>query len=84
MLIRALDLAEISLQAGSAEAASAASYEAMTQLGAPHFQKRLYRRPIVPLTSATPRAAGGVVSRIAPTGWTSSADALSRRCSTPS
>ncbi len=69
MLMRALDLAESSFLAETAEGASAAFYEAMTKLGASYLQTRVYRRPIVPLTSAAHFAAGGVISRISPTGW---------------
>ena len=67
--MRALDLAESSLLADSAEAASSAFYEAMTGLGASYLQTRLYCRPIAPLTSASHFAAGGVVTRIAPAAW---------------
>ncbi|MDB5425983.1 MAG: hypothetical protein JWQ29_3399 [Phenylobacterium sp.] len=73
MLMRALDLAESALLADSAEAASSAFYEAMTELGASYLQTRLYRRPIAPLTSATHFAAGGVIARIAPPAWPGSA-----------
>ena len=73
MLMRALDLAESSLLADSAETASSAFYEAMTQLGASYLQTRVYRRPIVPLTSAAHFAAGGVISRISPADWPGSA-----------
>lgn len=73
MLMRALNLAETSLLADSAEAASSAFYEAMTQMGASYLQTRVYRRPIVPLTSVAHFAAGGVISRIAPANWPGSA-----------
>ena len=73
MLMRALDLAESSLLADSAETASSAFYEAMTQLGSSYLQTRVYRRPIVPLTSAAHFAAGGVISRISPADWPGSA-----------
>ena len=59
MLTRALALAETSLAASSAEAASTAFHAAMTSLGASYLQTRVYRRPIVPLTSQAHFAAGG-------------------------
>lgn len=73
MLTRALALAETSLAATSAEAASTAFHAAMTSLGASYLQTRVYRRPIVPLTSQAHFAAGGVIARIAPADWPGSA-----------
>lgn len=69
MLTRALALAETSLAATSAEAASTLFHAAMTGLGATYLQTRVYRRPIVPLTSRAHFAAGGVIARIAPADW---------------
>ena len=69
MLIRALDLAQTALRAGTAEDASAAFYDAMTGLGASYLQTRVYRRPLAPLTPSSHFAAGGVIARIAPAAW---------------
>ena len=69
MLTRALALAETSIRAVTAEAASTAFFVAMADVGASYLQTRVYRRPIVPLTSAAHYAAGGLVARFAPAGW---------------
>ena len=72
-LIEALDLAQPALVARTAKDAGDAFYQAMVPLGASYLQTRVYRRPAGTLTSAKHWAAGGVVSRIAPSGWPGSA-----------
>ena len=62
-------LAETAFAATTAEAASAAFFAATSRLGATYQQTRVYRRPIMPLTSDTHWAAGGVVARFAPQDW---------------
>jgi DNA-binding CsgD family transcriptional regulator len=69
MLKRALSLAETALAAETPEAASADFFAALSGVGASYLQTRLYRRPVVPLTSQAHFAAGGIVLRIAPETW---------------
>jgi LuxR family quorum sensing-dependent transcriptional regulator len=73
MLSRLLASAERVLDAPSADAASAGFFDAAAGFGATYLQTRVYRRPAGPLTSASHFAAGGLVKRIARTGWDGSA-----------
>ncbi|WP_337187179.1 helix-turn-helix domain-containing protein [Phenylobacterium sp.] len=69
MLTRALDIAGTALTAPTPEAASEGFFAALSHIGASYLQTRLYRRPLVPLTSEAHYAAGGIVQRIAPETW---------------
>jgi LuxR family transcriptional regulator, quorum-sensing system regulator BjaR1 len=73
MLDRVMALAEPILTAADGAAASAALLEALEPEGATYLQTRLYCRPPGPLTNESHFAAGGVVSRIAPSTWPDSA-----------
>ncbi len=73
MLSRAMRFAEPAIRAETPEAASEAFFGALADAGASYLQTRVYRRPVVPLTSAAHFAAGGVVARIAPDSWPGSA-----------
>jgi LuxR family quorum sensing-dependent transcriptional regulator len=73
MLSRVTDKAEQMLRAATPEEASEAFFAAAKPFGATYLQTRLYRRPEARLTSASHFAAGGVVTRIAPSAWPSSA-----------
>ncbi|MCW3848726.1 helix-turn-helix transcriptional regulator [Sphingomonas sp. LB-2] len=64
---------EAALAEGSPAEISAGFLHAARAAGASYLQTRVYRRPGVPLTSATHWAAGGLVSRIAPPDWAGSA-----------
>lgn len=79
MLERILTLSDEALAAETPEAASAAFYAAIQREGASYLQTRLYRRPVVPLTSATHWAAGGFVARFSRPGWVGS-DAFNYVC----
>lgn len=79
MLQKVLELSERALAADTPQAASAAFFDAIGSEGATYLQTRLYRRPIVPLTSATHWAAGGFVARFARPGWVGS-DAFNYIC----
>jgi LuxR family transcriptional regulator, quorum-sensing system regulator BjaR1 len=61
------------LATGSAAAISEAFLDAARHDGACYLQTRVYRRPLVPLTSAAHFAAGGLVKRVAPPNWPGSA-----------
>jgi len=80
MFRQALRIAETALSAETPEAASACLFAAAADLGATYLQTRLYRRPIVPLTSAAHFAAGGVVARIAPETWRQGTPAFDYVC----
>ena len=69
MLAQMMAHAEAAFAADTPEAASGAFYGAMQKLGATYLQTRVYRRPAARLTSASHWAAGGFVSRYAPSGW---------------
>lgn len=69
MLTRAMQFAEAALAAPSPTAASEAFFAGVADVGASYLQTRIYRRPLVPLTSAAHFAAGGIVGRIAPETW---------------
>lgn len=80
MLKRALNIADAALSADTPEGASAGFFRAVADLGASYLQTRLYRRPIVPLTSAAHFAAGGIVARIAPETWRAGTPAFDYVC----
>lgn len=80
MLARALGIAEAALSAPTPEAASHGFFASLSDIGASYLQTRLYRRPIVPLTSAAHFAAGGIVARIAPETWRAGAPAFDYVC----
>ncbi len=80
MLQRAFAFAEGALSAATPEAASDAFFGALEGVGASYLQTRLYRRPVVPLTSAAHFAAGGVVARIAPETWRAGTPAFDYVC----
>jgi len=69
MLSRVMTHAEAAFAAPTAEAASVAFFAAMEDFGASYLQTRLYRRPTATLTSASHWAAGGFITRLAPTTW---------------
>lgn len=73
MLSRLMAGVEDVLEAASADEASRRFYRLVEPLGASYLQTRAYRRPSEMLTSATHWAAGGIVTRIAPSGWPESA-----------
>jgi len=79
MLSQTLAQIESVLVAQSPEAASRRFFEALSLHGATYLQTRLYRRPLAVLTSETHYRAGGVVARIAPSGWAGS-DAFNYVC----
>lgn len=72
MLSQTLAEIEAVLAAQSPEAASRRFFDALSPFGATYLQTRLYRRPLAALTSRTHFMAGGVVARIAPSGWAGS------------
>lgn len=80
MLKRALGMAEAALSAPTPEAASEGFFASLSDVGASYLQTRLYRRPIVPLTSAAHFAAGGIVARIAPETWRAGTPAFDYVC----
>ncbi|AZO15044.1 MULTISPECIES: LuxR C-terminal-related transcriptional regulator [unclassified Mesorhizobium] len=69
MLSRLMTHVEAAYAAPTAEDASAAFFAAMEDFGASYLQTRLYRRPAAILTSASHWAAGGFITRLAPSGW---------------
>jgi LuxR family quorum sensing-dependent transcriptional regulator len=75
-----MGLAEPALDAPSPETASEGFFAAASTVGASYLQTRLYRRPIVPLTSAAHFAAGGIVSRLAPDSWRAGTPAFDYVC----
>ncbi|WP_293676459.1 LuxR C-terminal-related transcriptional regulator [uncultured Phenylobacterium sp.] len=80
MLKRAMSFADGALAAATPEAASEAFFGALSDLGASYLQTRLYRRPLLPLTSAAHFAAGGIVARIAPETWREGSAAFDYVC----
>lgn len=82
MLTRALRMADTALGASTPEAASDAFFASLADLGASYLQTRIYRRPVVPLTSAAHFAAGGIVRRIAPDAWREGSAAFDYVCFT--
>lgn len=80
MLQRALKFAEPALAASTPDDASRGFFAAVAAVGASYLQTRLYRRPVVPLTSATHFAAGGIVARIAPATWRAGTPAFDYVC----
>jgi len=80
MLNQALAIADSALSAPTPQAASEGFFSAVGALGASYLQTRLYRRPVVPLTSAAHFAAGGIVSRIAPETWREGTPAFDYVC----
>ncbi len=66
-------LTQAALSAGTPAAISEKFLAAARDLGACYLQTRVYRRPTVPLTSASHWAAGGVIARMAPDNWPGSA-----------
>ena len=60
---------EAAYAAPRAEDASLAFFAAMQDFGASYLQTRLYRRPAATLTSASHWAAGGFITRLAPSNW---------------
>src|SRR5689334_11351465 len=69
MLSRLMTHVEAAYAAPTAEDASVAFFAAMEDFGASYLQTRLYRRPTAILTSASHWAAGGFITRLAPSGW---------------
>ncbi|WP_137929866.1 response regulator transcription factor [Mesorhizobium comanense] len=69
MLSRIMAHAEPAFASATAEDASLAYFTAMEAFGASYLQTRLYRRPAATLTSSSHWAAGGFITRLAPTGW---------------
>jgi DNA-binding CsgD family transcriptional regulator len=80
MLKRALAIAEAALSAPTPQAASEGFFAALDDVGVSYLQTRIYRRPVVPLTSAAHFAAGGIVSRIAPDTWRAGTPAFDYVC----
>ena len=80
MLNRALAIADVALSAPTPETASEGFFSALSDLGASYLQTRVYRRPVVPLTSAAHFAAGGIVARIAPDTWRAGSPAFDYVC----
>jgi len=80
MLKRALAIAEDAMSAPTPQAASEGFFAALGGMGASYLQTRIYRRPVVPLTSAAHFAAGGIVSRIAPESWRAGTPAFDYVC----
>lgn len=80
MLKRALEIAEAALSAPTPQAASEGFFASLSDLGASYLQTRVYRRPVVPLTSVAHFAAGGIVSRIAPETWRAGSPAFDYVC----
>ncbi|MDZ4374251.1 MAG: LuxR C-terminal-related transcriptional regulator [Phenylobacterium sp.] len=64
-----MSFAEPALTAVTPSAASEGFFASLSGVGASYMQTRLYRRPLIPLTSEAHYAAGGVVTRIAPETW---------------
>ncbi|TPN80833.1 helix-turn-helix transcriptional regulator [Mesorhizobium sp. CU2] len=73
MLSRLMTHVEGAYAAPTAEDASVAFFTAMQDFGASYLQTRLYRRPTSILTSTSHWAAGGFITRLAPTAWPGSA-----------
>ena len=69
MLSRMMTHVEGAYAAPTAEEASVAFFAAMRNFGASYLQTRLYRRPAATLTSASHWAAGGFITRLAPSDW---------------
>jgi len=80
MLKRAMDIAQAALAAPSPQAASEGFFAALSDIGASYIQTRLYRRPILPLTSQAHYEAGGIVTRIAPETWRQGTPAFDYVC----
>ena len=80
MLKRALGIAETALSATTPEAASDGFFASLSDLGASYLQTRIYRRPMITLTSEAHFAAGGVVRRIAPETWCAGSAAYDYVC----
>lgn len=79
MLSQVLSYADEALGAPTPEEASRLFFKALQPAGATYIQTRVYRRPAQRLTSDSHWAAGGVVTRISPTGWPNS-DAFNYVC----
>ena len=75
-----MGLAEAALSAATPEAASAGFFGALSDIGASYLQTRIYRRPLVTLTSAAHFAAGGIVLRMAPETWREGTPAFDYVC----
>ncbi|MBU1516953.1 MAG: helix-turn-helix transcriptional regulator [Alphaproteobacteria bacterium] len=75
-----MTFADAALAAPTPEAASEGFFSSLADLGASYLQTRIYRRPIVTLTSAAHFAAGGIVSRIAPETWRAGSPAFDYVC----
>lgn len=70
------------VHAASPAAASEAFFAAAQPYGASYLQTRVYRRPAGVLTPAAHLHAGGVISRIAPSGWRAGNPAFDYVCLT--
>jgi len=68
-----MTFADGALTASTPEEASIRFFAGAERAGATYLQTRLYRRPALPLNSATHWAAGGFVKRLSPKAWPGSA-----------